>query len=330
MSVIATLADMRHWPARLREQNVLGMNMRNADFISMHNPRRFYPLVDDKLRTKRLAEEAGIAVPELYGVIDIEHDIPRLAEIVEDKRDFVIKPSQGSGGNGILVLTRKSNGRYQRANGILLDEDAISHHLSNILNGLYSLGGVADKALVEYRVQFDPLFEQVSYRGVPDIRTIVFKGLPVAAMVRLPTRASDGKANLHQGAVGTGIDLQTGQTTLAVCKDERVTEHPDTGVTIAGLQIPHWDNLLTLAAHCHDLAGLGYLGVDIVLDAERGPLVLEFNARPGLSIQLANGFGLRERLDKIDKLGKKIPTDPAERARLSQKMFGAGQADPVI
>ncbi len=319
-NILSTLADMPSWPRRLREQNVLGMNQRNADFIFAHNPRRFYPLVDDKLLTKRLAEKAGIAVPELYGVIEIEHDIPRFEEIIENRQDFVIKPSQGSGGNGIMIITGKTNSRYQRANGALVDMDAIAHHLSSILNGLYSLGGVADKAMIEYRVKFDPLFEHVSYRGVPDIRTIVFKGVPVAAMVRLPTRASDGKANLHQGAVGTGINLLTGETTLAVCKDERITEHPDTGATISGLQIPHWNNLLTLAAHCHDLAGLGYLGVDIVLDRDRGPLVLEFNARPGLSIQLANGFGLKERLDRIDKLDH-IPSDPGERALLAQSMF---------
>ncbi len=322
---LRTLTDMPHWPRRLREQNVLGMNMRNADYIFGYNPRRFYPLVDDKLRTKRLAEKAGIAVPELYGVIEIEHDIPKLSKIVEGRKDFVIKPSQGSGGNGILVITGKTNNRYQRANGALMDEDGISHHLSNILNGLYSLGGQADKALIEYRVKFDPLFEPVSYRGVPDIRTIVFKGIPVAAMVRLPTRASDGKANLHQGAVGTGIDLLTGQTTLAVCKDRRITEHPDTGIPIAGLQIPHWNNLLTLAAHCHDLAGLGYLGVDIVLDRDLGPLVLEFNARPGLSIQLANGMGLHERLQRVEELDE-IPQDPAERARIAQQLFAHKEA----
>lgn len=324
-SLIRTLADMPNWPRRLREQNVLGMNQRNADYIYIHNPRRFYPLVDDKLLTKRLAEKAGIAVPELYGVIEIEHDIPNFEQLVEGHQDFVIKPSQGSGGNGIMIITGKTNSRYQRANGALVDKEAISHHLSSILNGMYSLGGVADKAMIEYRVKFDPLFEHISYRGVPDIRTIVFKGVPVAAMVRLPTRASDGKANLHQGAVGTGIDLQTGQTTLAVCKDQLITEHPDTGASIAGLQIPHWDNLLTLAAHCHDLAGLGYLGVDIVLDRERGPLVLEFNARPGLSIQLANGFGLAERLEQINQL-KDIPTDPGERASLAQKLFGNKKA----
>ncbi len=306
----------------LKAAGVLGMNQRNADFILRHNPRRHYPLVDDKLRTKRLAQQAGIAVPDLYGVIEIEHDIARLPEIVKDRRDFVIKPAQGSGGNGILVVTGRHQQRYRLSNDSLMTEEEIEHHISNILNGMHSLGGQADKALLEYRVKFDPLFEQVSYRGVPDIRTVVFRGVPVASMVRLPTRASDGKANLHQGAVGAGIDMATGLTTRAVCQNQVVTQHPDTGAEIAGLQIPQWDTLLTLAARCHELVGLGYLGVDVVLDRERGPLVLELNARPGLAIQIANGAGLRKRLERID-LQHEVPADPAVRAQMAREWFGS-------
>ena len=36
----------------LREQGVLGLNQRNADFVLKYNRRKFYPLVDDKLQTK--------------------------------------------------------------------------------------------------------------------------------------------------------------------------------------------------------------------------------------------------------------------------------------
>ena len=60
-------------------KGVLGMNARNAHYISRLNPRSHYPLVDDKLRTKRLAESAGIAVPPLYGVIRENHELSRAA-----------------------------------------------------------------------------------------------------------------------------------------------------------------------------------------------------------------------------------------------------------
>ncbi len=153
--------------------------------------------------------------------------------------------------------------------------------------------------MVEYRVRADPLFDEITYQGVPDLRTIVYRGYPVMAMVRLPTLASDGKANLHQGAVGVGIDIATGVTRGGVLGNEPIAEHPDTDHPLAGIQIPGWRELLELAARCYEITGLGYLGVDVVLDRDLGPLILELNARPGLNIQIANRRGLLERLRRV-------------------------------
>jgi alpha-L-glutamate ligase-like protein len=285
----------------LTERGVLGLNHRNADYTLWHNPRHLYPLVDDKLTTKRLAEEAGLAVPKLYGVIEIERQIRQLSPMLQPYEDFVIKPAQGSGGDGIIVITGRRKEHYRKASAQVLTLEDLNHHVSNILSGLYSLGGHPDRAMIEYRVQFDPIFEAVSFQGVPDIRIIVFLGVPVMAMIRLPTRMSDGKANLHQGAIGAGIDLATGRTLSGVCKNEIVTEHPDTEHSIMGVQIPHWETLLHQAAQCYELTGLGYQGVDLVLDKTKGPLILEINARPGLNIQIANQAGLLPRLRMVEQ-----------------------------
>jgi alpha-L-glutamate ligase-like protein len=288
---------------RLREKGVLGLNERNCEYIMRYNPRRLYPLVDDKLATKSLAVPAGIPVPELYGVIGSHRDVRNLPGIVAGHRDFVVKPAQGSGGDGILVISARVKDRnvYRLVDGSVIDEDDIEHHLSNIISGQYSLGGHRDVAMIEYCVKFDATFAEHSFRGVPDIRVIIFRGYPVMAMVRLPTRRSLGKANLHQGAVGAGIDLATGRTTYGVTGNSVVTEHPDTGAVIEGLQIPRWQYLLGFAARCYELTGLGYLGVDIVLDRDKGPMLLELNARPGLNIQIANRSGLRLRLARAEQ-----------------------------
>lgn len=305
------------WPGRvLRERGVLSMNARNLEMIAAENPRRLYPLVDDKTLTKRLATEAGIAVPEFYGVIESEGGIRELDAILEGRPSFVIKPAQGSGGSGILVVDGTRQGRYLRSNGTYLDREQLGRHVSNVLSGMYSLGGHPDRALIERRVEFDPVFEDVTYQGVPDIRTIVYRGVPIAAMVRLPTRDSDGKANLHQGAVGVGVDMTTGITTTGICKSRPVDHHPDTLMPLAGIEIPEWRSLLTLAARCFELAPLGYLGVDIVLDRALGPLVLELNARPGLAIQLANRRGLRFAIDRVRAMDS-IPKEANERAALA-------------
>ena len=280
---------------------VLGINRRNAEYTFKYNPRDRYPLVDDKLQTKKLAIEAGIAVPELYGVIETEYQVRHFAEMIEPYAEFAVKPSRGSGGKGILVIVGRSKDMYRSVDGSLLTREEVGYHLSNVISGMYSLGGQPDKALIEYRVQFDPVFEAISYQGVPDIRGIVFLGVPVMSMVRLPTRMSGGKANLHQGAIGAGIDIATGRTLTAVWRNAIVSEHPDTGNTVTGVKIPNWEKLLKIAAQCNELTGLGYIGVDLVLDKDKGPLILEINARPGLNIQIANRSGLLPRLKLVEQ-----------------------------
>lgn len=310
---------------KLHEAGVLGLNERNANYIMRLNPRHLYPRVDDKTLTKELAVAAGMAVPELYGVIVHQGEVRNFAAIVKDKRSFVVKPAQGSGGDGILVVTGRSERKrdiFRLSSGVLMSEGEIRHHISNIVGGQYSLSGQRDKALIEYCVHFDPTFAEVSFQGVPDIRVIVYRGYPAMAMVRLPTRASDGKANLHQGAVGAGVDLSTGTTLSGVLDNLPVEDHPDTGAVVSGLEIPHWDFILESSARGYEVTGLGYLGVDMVIDANLGPLILEMNARPGLNIQIANRTGIGNRIKRIEEIYDAAAT-PAERAAVARREFPA-------
>jgi alpha-L-glutamate ligase-like protein len=305
---------------QLKQAGVLGINQRNCDFTLVYNQRNLYPLVDDKLQTKQLAQQANIAIPELYAVIEFERQLADLARVLEKHADFVVKPAHGSGGDGIIVIVGKHKGMYRRANGALVDLAELQHHISNIMSGVYSLGGQPDKALLEYRVKFDPVFEHISFQGIPDIRIVVFLGVPVMAMVRLPTRQSDGRANLHQGAIGAGIDIASGKTLTAVLNNKIVYEHPDTGNDVTYVEVPNWDTILHLAARCYELTGLGYQGVDIVLDKDLGPLILEINARPGLNIQIANNAGLLPRLELVKQAHAKL-TSIEERVRFAKQHF---------
>ena len=315
------------WGRALKRAGVLGLNERNANYIMELNQRRFYPRVDDKVLTKALAIEAGMAVPECYTVATSQADVRRLPETLKDRESFVIKPANGSGGDGIIVIDGRRGGGYRLISGDLMPEATLLHHASNIVGGQFSLTGGPDAALVEYRVRFDSVFDKISYQGVPDIRVIVYRGYPAMAMVRLPTRQSSGKANLHQGAVGAGVDLSTGITLAASSGNSRVSEHPDTLAPIAGNQVPHWGRILEIAALGYEVSGLGYLGVDLVIDSTRGPLMLEMNARPGLNIQIANGQGLKPRFAAIDKMLRDDdgPTarTPARRAEMSIDLMRA-------
>jgi len=309
--------------SKLRAAGVLGLNERNSDLIMRLNPRRLYPRVDDKVLTKKLAMDAGMAVPDLYGVVCNQREVRNLSQIVGDRDSFVIKPAQGSGGDGILVITGRSKRKrdnFRLASGLLISLDEAEHHTSNIVGGQYSLTGNPDVALIEYCVRFDPVFDDVSYQGVPDIRVIVYRGYPVMAMVRLPTRASDGKANLHQGAVGAGIDMATGATLKGVHHNDIVDEHPDTGALLENVVIPEWEFILESAARCFEVTGLGYVGVDMVIDRDLGPLILEMNARPGLNIQIANAKGLLTRIHRIDDIYAELA--PEARAEIARREFG--------
>ena len=302
-------------PLKLRENGVMGMNQRNVSYIGKYNDRKQYPNVDDKLKTKNLALKHDIAVPHLIGVVRFQHEVKNIFDTLDKHNGFCIKPAKGSGGKGILVILKTDESGFKKNNGEYVSRNEVVRHLSNILAGLFSLGGTEDVALIESLIKFNPIFDQLSHEGVPDIRIITFQGYPVMAMLRLATHASDGKANLHQGAVGVGINIATGEAVSAVQYDRPIEHHPDTGKSLANIKISNWVKLLHVASGCYEMSGLGFLGADIVLDEERGPLVLELNARPGLAIQIANNAGILPRLKHIESLDRKQHINAEQRVQ---------------
>jgi alpha-L-glutamate ligase-like protein len=280
------------WPEELRRRGILGINQRNVDFILEHNPRGLYPRVDNKLKTKEICQEHGIQVPETYFVMTEHSECPRFLEMIGNRTEFVVKPASGAAGRGIVVVAGRLGNNFFSTSGRLIEWSDLRHHLSTILSGLYSLGGQLDQIIVERRIVSHPMLKSIAVEGTPDIRVIVYRGVPVMAMIRLPTKMSGGRANLHQGAVAAAIELDTG----------RITHHPDTQHPIAGVELPFWREVLEGAMKLSDALEMGYVGIDFVIDADTGPVVLEANARPGLAIQLAHRQGIVPRLKYVDAL----------------------------
>jgi alpha-L-glutamate ligase-like protein len=278
---------------------VLGMNRRNTECILDLNARPLFPLVDAKKKMHDLCRAIGVPTPDVYAVLAAHSVLRHLPRLLEKRRDFVIKPNRGAGGRGVLVITGRDGSQFVRHNGTRMELGEINQHVSSIISGLFSLGGRADEALIQQRVVPDAAFETISFQGTADVRVIVYKDVPAMAMLRLPTQQSGGRANLHQGAIGAGVDLATGRTTRAVMRNRLTLRHPDTGNSVVGFQVPYWERILEMARKVSREAGLGYIGVDVVVDRRRGPLLLEANARPGLAIQIANGQGLIRRFDEI-------------------------------
>lgn len=314
--------------ARLRRlrAEVLGLNRRNHGYLFAYNDPTRFRLVDDKRVSKAALAAHGIPVPALRGECDAAWQVRALVDRAAGWEDFVLKPARGAGGSGIVVIVGQDAGRFVKASGAQLRRRDLEAHAWDVLAGAYSPGGRGDVLLVEERVVPERELAALAYRGVPDLRVLVFRGVPVLAMLRLPTRRSDGRANLHLGGIGVGIDLGCGVTTHAVRGWRSVGVHPDLGHPLAGHPVPAWLSVLTLAARAADALGLGFVGVDVVLDARHGPLVLELNARPGLGIQLANRRGLRPLLDTV--AAARSPATVEARVALGRELSAAWEAPP--
>jgi len=303
-------------------RKLLGMNARNLDFVRPFNRRRGMKIADQKLLCKRILTHSKLPVSALIGKIRSREELENF-DWTTLPASFALKPNRGFGGEGILVVYARKKNRpdaWIKANGGILTIEDLKTHIQNILDGSFSLSNTPDIAFFEERLKLLKLFKPYSYKGIPDIRVIVFNRIPVMAMLRLPTRASDGKANLQQGAIGVGIDLATGTTTSAIMGKGQIIESvPGTRLPLSGIKIPYWKQILTMAVEAQSISSLGFLGADIAIDRDQGPVILELNARPGLSIQLANFAGLKERLDRVRGINIKT----VERGvRLGRNLFG--------
>lgn len=271
----------------------MGINRRNLELIYPHNPRQNFPKVDDKILCKRLLEQGGISVPKTLALFDTQLSLRQGKGILNNLEQFALKPNAGAGGSGVILVKEKKDSHFLSHDGVLLSAEDLFWHTQNIIAGVFSLDNITDAAIIEELLEPDESLARLSYKGVPDVRIIVFKNRPIMAMLRLPTAKSKGKANLHQGALGVGVDLDTGVTTNAIYQGEFISHHPDSGVGLTGIKIPEWGIILEQSRKIPALVGLNYVGIDFVIDRRLGLKVLEVNARPGLQIQLANFKGLR-------------------------------------
>jgi len=282
---------MRFWKNNKLEEEILGINERNMDFVYRHNPKKYFSLADDKVKCKEILHKEGIACAETFGVIRKIGDITTKWASLNHHNKLAIKPANGSGGGGIMIVKKNSDGQWMSGREII-SEQVIFTHFARIIMGMYSFGS-SDHVLIEECIEPHPFFAEIYPAGVPDFRIILLNDQPVMSMLRIPTDRSNGKANLHQGGLGIGIDMERGLLMQAFDGKNYHGVHPDNGNQIEGKEIPMWETLLALSITTSQSFPLNYLGIDIVIDALHGPMIMEINVRPGLGIQLANKQGLK-------------------------------------
>ncbi len=280
--------------------DLLTIVVRNREFVDKYNPPNLMGRLS-KDKVKALLLPLGVPMPKTYLMAEKREDMATFSTWLAKHDKFALKPATGYGGEGILLATGGGrSGEYDTNLGVLGAEEIEDHALS-IIDGEFH-DGSEDAALVEELLTEHESLKFLAPYGLADFRVICFLGFPVMAMMRIPTRASGGKANLHMGAVAAGVQISTGIITLSILRGAPKPYHPDTGELIVGKRIPFWDEILEVAAEAQRLSGLGFAGVDVTLDARQGPLVMEVNRRPGLEIQNANAAGLLRRLRAVESL----------------------------
>ena len=308
------------WWLNKQWKDVLGMNARTLDYIKKSNSAEASRLANNKLLTKKVLQKAGLATPRLFATIKTRSELANF-RWTKLPQSFVLKPNSSSGGGGIVVIFgRNKKGNWVKADKTEVFIPELRNHITDIIDGNFSKGNVPDKGFFEQRIKVHPVFKSYSVKGVPDIRILIYNLVPVMAMLRLPTKESGGKANLHAGGIGVGIDLSNGVTTNAIMHGHLIDTIPGTRLSVAGIQIPFWNDILLLATRAASVTNLNYAGVDIAIDRDDGPVVLEVNARPGLEIQFANLTPLKNRLKKVEGLKMK---SIEKKISLAKSLFGS-------
>lgn len=310
----------------VKPSHILGMNGRYRYTASNSSDARKFGF--SKLRTKELLKEHKIPTAEIYHVFETLDDLENINwETIPTP--FVIKPASGSAGKGIWVILSKTPDKplWKDNNKETLTAEDLSLHISNILDGEFSTWGSNHKALIEEMIPAHPDLGRYSYRGTPDVRVIIYNSIPVMAMARIPTKESGGRANLDQGALGLGIDIASGTTTYGIQgKGKPLTHFPNSKKKIRGVQIPFWHQVLKVAVQAARAAGYSYMGADLFIHPERGPMIVELNGFPGLSIQLSNKAGLKNRMNRVRGLEV---VDAEHGVKIAQALFSEGVSEKV-
>jgi len=299
----------------------LGINERNLLYINKYNKPEAKKIADNKLLTKKILSERGIPTPSLIASFNSYNKLDKF-NFLSLPKSFVIKPSRGTEGGGIEIFYNKDpENNFIKATGEKFSVKDLYLHCKKILDGEYSISNKSDKVIIEERIKLTKEFRDYAYKGTPDIRIIVFNKIPIMSYIRIPTKESDGKANLALGAIACGIDIARGITTSGVYgKSQIISKFPGTNLTVSGIKIPYWNTILKRSIEASVASGLGFCAVDFLIDKENGPMIVELNARPGLSIQIANQDSLKWRLRKARgiKIGKNIEKG----IRIAKDLFG--------
>ena len=305
---------------------ILWMNKRYLKYIKAFNPKKDMKLADSKLKTKKLLQDLDIPSPKLIDVIKNRKQLQNYDFSKFEWEEFVVKPNKWSKWKWILIC-KMINKNIVKISWQLIDIDTFKKQIADILDGRYSMTMWADIAFIEEKIIPWDDFSIFCEYGLADIRLITMQLVPVMAMLRYPTKESDGKANIAAGWVWFWIDIASGKiTSMYHNRKIYIKEFPEDYKQFQWKQISYWDDILLYSSQIQYFTNIWYLWLDWTI-AQPWPNLIEINAMAGMEIQLVNGEWLENRLKKVEDL--KI-TSPSKWVEVWKSLFSQKQTNPTI
>lgn len=319
---------------------ILWNNARNLLYIKKFNNKKSIRLANNKLETKRFLWERGIPFAKTYAVIKDRKELTKFNFLNLPKNEFVIKPNHWSKWNWIYICkTLEEKPEIQNKKtwlntlfkmGFLEDryficiwkktvgEIEFKRYLTDIITWKHSMTTWDDKIIVEEILRPWEAFKEFCEFWLADIRVIVFNLVPVAAMIRIPTDKSDGKANLAAGWIWLWIEVWTGKITSMLFKWKIYTKtFPEKFKHFQHKQIPFRNDILFHSSKIQYFVNLWYLALDRVI-TNTWPKLLEINARAWLEVQKITWTKLKKTLEKLDDM--KV-SDPEKWVEICKSLF---------
>ena len=180
-------------------------------------------------------------------------------KFIEGKTDFILKPIDGTHGDGVAKLPAE---------------------MTSFDSNIDKIPYLAEERIIQVKEM-----SALNPSSVNTIRAITFlKEGTVTLLAAYLRIGRDGIVdNFCNGGMLTPIDLNTGTLIYPAVDGENIAYdiHPITKKSIIGFKIPQWEEVKAMAIEAaHIVPQVRYVGWDIAI-SEKGPCLIEGNEYPG-------------------------------------------------
>lgn len=231
-------------------------------------------LCSNKEKCKRFMEGHGFCTPKTYRIIDSMPVDPKI--FFEVPNHFVVKPFNLWNGQGIFVIERRGE-RF-------VEPDGAEHSAAGLVNAVTrKVEPTKDNFLiVEERIFPHKDIAKLSpYGTLADFRSCFVRGQWFVTAIRIPTIHSRGYGSVFRGAFPITVSEQ-GVVTKVPYTLNQCTVHPDTGVELAGMQMPNWSEVVREIRRVPSLFKSRFVSVDGCINESGKFVVIELTLLPFL------------------------------------------------